>query len=484
MHQPDFFDSQFLWVYAARNFSSQCWMASIRNHDEAMLAFTTRYFLQRPHPAPDPRANFACLVNYVVDELVKYDTGDSASNEKLRYEYMHALCKWSTPTFSQLRHYLALPPSGDNQDAIFLAAVYLNKRSFIQDMLQDCRINLRTMKHGYFDTPLHAVTKGRHYDLVYELLQHGADINEGGILRWAIYDGREDIAYLLIQPQYGINTSDRDFEWSIIFSIQQNYHDLAWTLLDRLTAPISGFRYLLSEGLCEACRLGMMDIVNRLLDNGGDPNVTRAYEGASFHVPPIAQAAWTGQEEAIHLLLERGADVNFHGSKSIFATAWGGQINAAKILINAGLSKAQIDGHGLLTRAMHSMKPEAAEFLRFFQEGGLIDVHHLDKDPVKAEKDLVEVLVYAAAMGHVECLRILCEYGVDLDDGPLYSRCEYPPLIIAAKAWSQDKVVEYLLSIGVKDVDPLDTCVADDFRSGKFPAEPSPLLTYSMPYRA
>ena len=114
----------------------------------------------------------------------------------------------------------------------------------------------------------------------------------------------------------------------------------------------------------------------------------------------------------------------------------------------------------------------------------MIDAHYLDKDPVKAENNLVEVSVYAAAMGHVECLRILREYGTDLDDSSLYSRRECPPLIIAAKAWSQDKVVEYLLSIGVKDVDPLDTCIADDFRSGEFPAEPKPLSICSMPYKA
>ena len=113
----------------------------------------------------------------------------------------------------------------------------------------------------------------------------------------------------------------------------------------------------------------------------------------------------------------------------------------------------------------------------------MIDAHYLDKDPVKAENNLVEVSVYAAAMGHVECLRILREYGTDLDDSSLYSRRECPPLIIAAKAWSQDKVVEYLLSIGVKDVDSLDICVADDFRGGEFSADPRPLLACFMPYR-
>ncbi|BCR83388.1 uncharacterized protein ACHE_10790S [Aspergillus chevalieri] len=57
-----FFDIQ----VPARNFSYRCSRVLVNPRYEAMLAFTTRYLLQRPHSALDRRANFACLVNYVV----------------------------------------------------------------------------------------------------------------------------------------------------------------------------------------------------------------------------------------------------------------------------------------------------------------------------------------------------------------------------------------------------------------------------------
>lgn len=45
--------------------------------------------------------------------------------------------------------------------------------------------------------------------------------------------------------------------------------------------------------------------------------------------------------------------------------------------------------------------------------------------------------------------------------------------------------VEYLLSIGVKDVDLLDpdTSFSETIRSGEWPVKPRPLLNCPMPYR-
>lgn len=233
-----------------------------------------------------------------------------------------------------------------------------------------------------------------------------------------------------------------------------------------------------------------MDIVNRLLDNGGDVNENSANDRSSYQPSLLSQAAWTGQEETLHLLLKRGADVNIEGFSSILAAAWGGHINTAWILINNRpqfqLPKDRINARLLLTQAMCSMKPKAVNFLRVFQEQGLIDIHNLDKNPSNAEEALVDLVAFAAAMGYVDFLKIFHdEFRTRiLDDDPMYARFEYAPLIVCARSRYQDKVVEYLLSIGVKDVDPLDTCFAEYFRSGEWPVKPGPLLICPMPYRA
>ena len=457
---------------------------------ESVVAFTTRYLLQRPHPTLDSSANFAYLANYIVDKLVEYDyIGDPESIEKQRYMYMHAFCRYIEP-----RQILSSPDqpfsSESKQDAVFLTAIYLNKKDFIRDALQSNSrpMDIKKMEHECLGTPLYAAIRSRHCDLVHQFLELGVDVNKKPFLWYAIYEGCEDIARLMVQPQYGMNTSDSTFEAAIVKAIQHNYSTLAWSLLDRLTM-LPECRFLLSEGLRAACRQGKVDIVNRLLDNGGDVNENRTNDSSSYQPSLLTQAAWTGQEEILHLLLKRGANVNVDGVKSIIAAAWGGHINTAQILINTKPQiqhlKDAINAHLILTRAMCSMKPEAVEFLHIFQEQGLIDIHNLDKDPRKAEEALVDLMVFAATLGHVEFLKIFHdEFGTGiLDDDLMYTKFEYAPPIVCARSRYQDKVVEYLLSIGVKDVDPLKTCFAEYFRSGEWPVRPEPLLICPMPYR-
>lgn len=183
-----------------------------------------------------------------------------------------------------------------------------------------------------------------------------------------------------------------------------------------------------------------MDIVNRLLDKGGDVNESSTNDGSSHQPSLLFQAAWTGQEEILHLLLQRGADVYLRGYaiRSRLAAAWEGHINTAQILLNTRpeLPEAGINAHLLLPRAMCSMKPEAVDFLRVFQERGLIGIHNPDKDPSKAEEALVELVTFAAAMGYVTFLKAFRDdFGTGiLDDDPMYSRVEYPLPIICARS--------------------------------------------------
>ena len=260
--QPGFFDRQVLRIYTTRDFLKQLSNAYTTNlkddQVESVVAFTTRYLLQRPRPASEPSANFAYLANYVVDELVKYDNiSDPESCEKSRYEYMHAFCRWNIKPWRILSSIDQPLSSKQKQEVVFLTATYLNKKGLIRDILQRSsrQIDIRTMEHECLGTPLYAAIRGRHYDLVYGFLQLGVDVNQEFFLNYAICEGCEDIARLLVQPQYGMNTSDFTFEAAIVTAIQYNYSDLTWFLLDQLTilVPIPKCRYLLSEGLRAAC---------------------------------------------------------------------------------------------------------------------------------------------------------------------------------------------------------------------------------------
>lgn len=111
------------------------------------------------------------------------------------------------------------------------------------------------MEYECLGTPLCAAIRGRHYDLVHGFLQLGVDVNQELFLQYAICEGCEDIVHLLVQPQYGMNTSNFAFEAAIVTAIWYNYSNLAWFLLDQLTilVPIPQCWYLLSEGLHAAC---------------------------------------------------------------------------------------------------------------------------------------------------------------------------------------------------------------------------------------
>ena len=286
-----------------------------------MVAFTTRYLLQRPRPALESSANFAYLANYIVDKLVEYDNiDDPENNGEQQYMYMHAFCKYIESR--QVLPSLDQPFSSESkEDAVFLTAIYLNKKDFVRDTFKSNsrQMDIRKMEHKCLGTPLYAAIRGRHYDLVHQFLDFGVDINKKPFSWYAIYEGCEDIARLMVQPQYGMDTSDRTFEAEIVKAIQHNYSTLACSLLDRLTM-LPERRFLLSEGLRAACRQGMVDIVNRLLDNGGDVE-NRTNDGSSYQPSLLTQATWTGQEEILPLLLKPGADVNVDGSKSISAAA-------------------------------------------------------------------------------------------------------------------------------------------------------------------
>lgn len=109
---------------------------------------------------------------------MKYDPGDFANNEKATVRVYACSLQLEHPDIPTVAA-LPCPPvfQGQTRHCLPCGGLFLAR-----SMLQDFRINLGTMKHEYFDTPFHAVSKRRHYDLVYELLQHGADPNEGTIL--------------------------------------------------------------------------------------------------------------------------------------------------------------------------------------------------------------------------------------------------------------------------------------------------------------
>lgn len=151
----------------------------------------------------------------------------------------------------------------------------LNKKDSIQDTLQSNsrQIDIRKMEHECLGTPLHAAIRGRHYGLVHEFLKLGVDVNQKFFLRYAIYEGCEHIARLIVEPQYGMNTSDETFEAAIVTAIRHKLYLITLThcIMTNLVPRQSPW-WPICLVLCSAAPLGAR--LRNLCDTY-NPNITQ-----------------------------------------------------------------------------------------------------------------------------------------------------------------------------------------------------------------
>lgn len=448
--------------------------------------FVARYLLDRPHTENTPtNSNSSTLINHVVDELLEY--GDRAETELLRYEYMKTLCHSISRQNGSIRIVSAIFPqtphpvsSVEHRYHIFMAAIYLGKDSVVQHMLEDEQLDLE-VKSEFFGTSLHAAVEMRKHDLVRTLLQRGANVNmeisfpQVLPLDVAIKNQDEESVRLLLEPQYGHLTSGKAFERAIERSFDTNQPRLAHLLFEHMSDKLSECRYLLSEGLRTACRRGLVEIVQLLLDHGGDVNEYLTCDRTCIRPSLLEQAIWTGQEEVMHLLLARGADPYGWEPKhctSMHAAAYGGHVGAARILLDAGVKVESDQWMGILEIAADREGP--AELVRLLLDRFNFDYHMLDDEPQQAESYVAHLIALACQRGNIGFVQAMAQHGVNVNDEGLYTRHGFPPLTTVAMAFRQDHIVRMLRELGAREVDPLDTIMGEDFASGKYPCDPPP----------
>lgn len=452
--------------------------------------FLARYLLQRPHTETTPtNGNFAALMNYVVDELMKYD--DHGGSEQLRYQYLKVLCvKVSAQhriTYSVCRKTTRLVSSVENRCHVIIAAIYLEKFFVVEWMLEDEQMDVAEVKSEIFGTPLHAAVQMGRHDLVRVLLQRGANVNMerpgiiGSLLDAAIMTQDEKMVRLLLEPRYGYTTHGRAFEEDIVMSLRSNQPDVAHLLLGRNKHKLSECQYVLQDGLLAACRYGLIEIVQLLLDHGANVNERGSPGG---EVGTIEQAAWTGQEEVLLLLLARGANPygRESGGGSMCAAAWGGHIGAVCILLDAGVELKPRQWAWVLSRA--APRVGSAEMVRLLLDRGIIELNKLDDDLQSAESYLVDLVALACQQGNVGFVEALAQHGFTMNDESLYARHDLPPPIILAMAFRQDHLVQALRKLGVREVDPLDSMIGKDFANGKYPRDPPAPPECTMPWKS
>jgi ankyrin repeat protein len=166
-----------------------------------------------------------------------------------------------------------------------------------------------------------------------------------------------------------------------------------------------------NKALLEAAGKGDSEAVKQHLAAGANVNVKRAWYGRT----PLHIATWSGQEQIVQLLIEKGASVNAKdkgGWTPLYCAVESGYKNIVELLIS----------NGAYVNATGGVEKES-----FPRESGFTALHK------------------AAAVGHMEISQLLIAKGAKLNsrDSTLGT-----PLHSAAE-WGQQNIVQLLIEKGV-----------------------------------
>ncbi|GIC91104.1 uncharacterized protein Aud_007545 [Aspergillus udagawae] len=311
------------------------------------------------------------------------------------------------------------------------------------------------------DRLIEAAVKSLHPKIVEMLLRRGARIHPEGSddktgdspVVLAVEYWSPKILQLLLQSKFGLRTSGVACQRPTVEAMSVNRAEALEMLLDFYTAPLSESRFLLAEGLREACRSGRNDFVPLLLDNGADVNEALNYTRNLQQPRRLAYAGWKGQVGVMCLLLAREASLGEHANRSIDvpsggqtmrAVAWGGHYDATEV-IDTSLRLGIRDWTGVMF--LLSCQPNTAKLGRTILDDGhlrlsLLLVSDDDDSPV-----LAYLVLLACRHGNFEYLKALFDRGAPLNDNAVYLRRRYPPPIVMAMCWHQDALMEALTKL-------------------------------------
>ncbi|KAI9786673.1 MAG: hypothetical protein M1839_006224 [Geoglossum umbratile] len=244
----------------------------------------------------------------------------------------------------------------------------------------------------------------RNLEMIQLLLEHGADINKifgwhGSALQSAINNGDYDIARFLLDAGADVN-------------IQAGFYGSP--LQDAiLREGISGFPV-------------------ELIERGADVNLV----GGEWCTPLMA-AAKKGDEEILHALLDRGADVNGKGGNALQAAIWGKYYSIANELLDRGadVNAPGMDASSLITASGYGKAGQLDLVKRLLSLGANIETKD-DRSGSALQK--------AAYAGNDPVVRFLIEQGADVNS----SGGEYGNPLQTAASYSNANVVKLLLASG------------------------------------
>jgi ankyrin repeat protein len=223
--------------------------------------------------------------------------------------------------------------------------------------------------------------------LIRTLLWSGTDVNAanalgGTALFYALGNGHEQAARLLVDAGARLNTEDKDGNTALCLALSTA--GTPASLIDRLLAKgaLLGLRSTRNPLLCIENSGNSDAFINILLQHGVNPN-TPDSEGYT----PLMKFAYEGNQRAVRKLLSSGAQVNLrsaNGRTALEEAVLQGHFEITEILLQAGADRSmRLNG-----RTLTEMATEKRILYERVSNRTMVERYSLIIDRLTADKPL------------------------------------------------------------------------------------------------
>ena len=254
-----------------------------------------------------------------------------------------------------------------------------------------------------------AVRIGCRKDVIEAIISDGADINainksnETALMK-ACWMGNEDAISVLLNAGADPNIAHADGNTCLYNAVQRYCSKDVLKAIINHGADVNATNKANNTALGCACSEGNIDAINVLLQAGADTNIAST-DGNTCHYDAVRKGC---SKDVLEAIIKRGADVNATSKSNetaLLNACWMGNENAISVLLNAGADPniASADGyislHGAIKKGCSKEVIEA------------IISHGADVNATNKANDTA--LRYACSEGNIDTFNVLLQAGAD-----------------------------------------------------------------------
>ena len=244
---------------------------------------------------------------------------------------------------------------------------------------------------------------------VQAIIDHGADVNainkdNETALLIACMNGQNDAINVLLEAGADTNITETYGHTCLHIAVNANCGKQTVQAIIDHGADVNAINKYNETALLIACMDGKIDAINVLLEAGADTNITEAYGHTCLHKAVNANC----DEQTVQAIIDHGADVNAinkDNETALLIACMNGQNDAINVLLEAGADTniTQTDGHTCLHKAVNANCGKHTV-------QAIID-HRADVNAIN--KDNETALLIACMDGKIDAINVLLEAGAD-----------------------------------------------------------------------